>query len=396
MQVREYITTNWNVFKDDSGFIPYPYVPPCFADGKFTVLFYWDTFFTNEGLIADGRIQDARYNVDNLMHFLYKFGCVPNMTNAIGADYASQPPLLYMMVKSLMQAEPNAEWECKAMTALEKEYTFWMTERTTPCGLNRHGTNMKDEKRIIGYYNAVCSRISLPKDIPDDEKIRAGISAITEAESGEDFTPRFSHRAYEYAPVDLNAHLYGLEELLQTFYADKDKDKASFYEKAKAQRAMLMKKFMMDKDGVYHDYRYIDDTRSEVYACGCFVPYMVGLTKDGIEIVAKKLQTEYGFTACEDLGKYGFQWGYPYVWAPHQYFAFKALNRVGKNELAKINAKRFLNIVDDTFAKTGSLWERYEKDGVAKSVEYKTQIMLGWTAGTYNVLYDALQKEKNQ
>jgi alpha,alpha-trehalase len=250
---------------------------------------------------------------------------------------------------------------------------------------------MKDEKRIIGYYNAVCSRISLSRDISDEEKIRAGISAITEAESGEDFTPRFSHRAYEYAPVDLNSHLYGVEELLQTYYSDKDQDKSAYYEKAKTKRATLMRELMQDNDGVYHDYRYTDNTRNQVYACACFVPYMVGLAKDGIEKVVDRLQMDYGFAACEDLGEYGFQWGYPYVWAPHQYFAFKALNRVGKSEVAKQHAKDFLKIVEKAFEKTGSLWERYEKDGVAKGVEYKTQIMLGWTAGVYNVFYDTLK-----
>ena len=72
MIVREYIKNNWTVFTDKNGFAPYPYVPPCFNDGIFTTLYYWDTFFTNEGLIADGRINDARNNVNDLIFCLHK------------------------------------------------------------------------------------------------------------------------------------------------------------------------------------------------------------------------------------------------------------------------------------------------------------------------------------
>ena len=117
---------------------------------------------------------------------------------------------------------------------------------------------------------------------------------------------------------------------------------------------------------------------------------MVGLAKDGIEILAEKLATECGFASCENLHIHGCQWGYPYVWAPHQYFAFKALKRLKKKKIAEMYAGLFLRIVEKTYAETGFLWERYEKQGAAKSVEYQTQVMLGWTAGVYNVFFDEL------
>ena len=391
MKVREYIKKNWTVFKDASGYIPYPYVPPCFKEGAFNILYYWDTFFTNEGLIADGRIEDARNNVNNLIYFLNLFGCVPNMTSETGADYASQPPLLYMMVNRLMTVAPDPTWEKTAIKALEKEYRFWMNERISICGLNRYGTNMEDEEKLIRAYDNACKRIDLPQNLSNEEKIKAEKSLIAEGESGEDHTPRFYHRAYEYAAVDLNSHLYGLEDFLENYFCDKDKGKTEYYQTAKLQRAKLMEKYMRDEDGVYHDYRFTDGVRSEVYACACFTAYSVGLAKNGIEVLVKKLATDYGFSACENLGVDGCQWGYPYVWAPHQYFAFQALNRVGQTKIANEYANRFLKIIEDTYEKTGFLWERYEKNGVAKSIEYPTQIMLGWTAGVYNIFYDKLK-----
>ena len=151
-----------------------------------------------------------------------------------------------------------------------------------------------------------------------------------------------------------------------------------------------MAKYMKDEDGVYHDYRFTDGVRSKVYARACFTAYMVGIATQGIEILVEKLACDGGFVSCENLGIDGCQWGYPYIWAPHQYFAFKALYFVGKTQIADEYANRFLKLVRKTFEKTGSLWERYESGGVAKSEEYTTQKMLGRTAGVYNCFYDKL------
>jgi len=392
MTVKEYIKSNWNVFTDRSGYIPYPYTPPCFSDGVFTVLYYWDTFFTNEGLIADGKINQAKNNVNNLIYFLNKFGCVPNMTRESGADYASQPPLLYLMVKRLLEVDYDAKWEEFAVNALEKEYKFWMTERMTPCGLNRYGTNMKDRQTLIKGFEETRKRILLPTNLSDDEKAAYEISLIAEGESGEDHTPRFGHRAAEYAAVGLNSHIYGLEEFLEGYFTNRNTEKSEFYRSAKQNRARLMKKLMSDIDGVYHDYRFTDGVRSPVYACACFLPYIVGVATDGIDVLVDQLSYEIGFRSCEDVGEEGCQWGYKYAWPPHQYFAFNALLRVGKKEVAEDHARRYMRIIEKTFSKTGCLWEKYESDGVAKSEEYPTQIMMGWTAGVYNYFYDYFVK----
>ena len=100
-----------------------------------------------------------------------------------------------------MEVEPNEVWEKNAIEALEKEYRFWMTERISPCGLNRYGPNMKAEERLVCGYDNTCKRISLPQGLTREEKIEAAKSLKAEGESGEDHTPRFYHRAYEYAAV---------------------------------------------------------------------------------------------------------------------------------------------------------------------------------------------------
>lgn len=386
-RVREYIKNNWNITKDESGYIPYPFVPPSVSDG-FNILFYWDTFFTNEGLLADGKITEAKYNVDNLLYFLDKHGFVPNFTSPKGAELVSQPPYLFLMVKRLYQLLDDKEWAKYAFSMLEKEYVFWMNNRSTPCGLNRYGTVTTQKNRFIGYYRYLSTRLDLPQDITDDEKVHVAKHFMAEAESGEDFTPRFSHKAQDFAPVCLNTLLYGLEQTLAEYYAGKDEEKHEKYARAAAVRAERMQAVMRDEDGVYHDYNVKMGKRSDIYAAACFLPYAFGLTRDGIEKLAEKLGTKNGFVTCENVGELGYQWGYPHIWAPHQYWGFQALLSCGKTELAKEYAIRYLRLITRAFEQTGRLWEKYDIDGVAYGVEYKNQIMLGWTAGMFNVLYD--------
>ena len=99
----EYIKNSWDYAikqkdVDKSFILPFDYIPPC-IDGDLINLYYWDTYFTNIGLINDGKVEFALNNIKNLIFCLRKFGCVHNMCRANGATYASQPPLLFLMVK---------------------------------------------------------------------------------------------------------------------------------------------------------------------------------------------------------------------------------------------------------------------------------------------------------
>ena len=127
--------------------VPVAFVPPSIK-GDFRTLYYWDTYFTNLGLILDGHTNWAKDNVDDLMYALDYFGCVPNYTRKDGADFCSQPPLLSLMIQDIYKQTQDDVWLKKAIACLEKEYAFWMTERLTSIGLNQYGTNAKDEKKI--------------------------------------------------------------------------------------------------------------------------------------------------------------------------------------------------------------------------------------------------------
>ena len=138
----EYIHSSWckSVRRKDNRkdfILPYDFVPPC-VDGDLTDLYYWDTYFTNKGLYIDGLSEYAYNNIQNLKFCLDKFGCVPNMCRANGADYASQPPLLVFMIDDYYEFSKNKAFllvELKTVwfkISMEKGIGIFTIGRRTP------------------------------------------------------------------------------------------------------------------------------------------------------------------------------------------------------------------------------------------------------------------------
>jgi alpha,alpha-trehalase len=75
--LREFIKQSWEkalTYNSAKTFdLPHPFIPPC-VEGNFRTLYYWDTYFTNVGLILDGKKDYALYNTENLMFALNFFG----------------------------------------------------------------------------------------------------------------------------------------------------------------------------------------------------------------------------------------------------------------------------------------------------------------------------------
>ena len=98
-KVSLYIKENWRKTFHPAGDlsgeikIDHPYVSPCTAD-HYTDLFYWDTYFINIGLLADGFTEQARNNIDNISRFIDALGFMPNV-NYISDR--SQPPDLRLL-----------------------------------------------------------------------------------------------------------------------------------------------------------------------------------------------------------------------------------------------------------------------------------------------------------
>ena len=71
-RVELFIEQNWDkaikTATEDNGTLlglPFPFSTPC-VSGVFQELFYWDTYFTNVGLLASGRIEQAKNNIEDM------------------------------------------------------------------------------------------------------------------------------------------------------------------------------------------------------------------------------------------------------------------------------------------------------------------------------------------
>lgn len=125
---KSYIAARWadcvkRNTKDDGTLLglPYPYTVP--AVGHFDEMYYWDTYFTNVGLLISGLELQAKYNVDNMLYMVNRFGYMPNgnRTYYLGR---SQPPFLSQMVREVYEKLGDKVWLCGSVLGSRKGVCF--------------------------------------------------------------------------------------------------------------------------------------------------------------------------------------------------------------------------------------------------------------------------------
>ena len=100
--------------------LPRPYVVP---GGRFRELYYWDSYFTMLGLVADGRRALVEDMIDDFTSLVERYGHVPNGTRTYYLG-RSQPPLLYLMIGlSVSRDRPVLR---RRLAALRREHDWWM------------------------------------------------------------------------------------------------------------------------------------------------------------------------------------------------------------------------------------------------------------------------------
>lgn len=393
--VNDYISFNWDSVirecregRDQLVGVPYPFTVP--AVGYFETLYYWDTYFTNVGLMLDGRIPLAKNNADNILYLVEKYGFMPNSNGTYHLDH-SQPPFLSVMVRELYEYYGDKVWLCGAYEMLCREYDYWMTQRITPIGLNRYDTNITDRAylatRAADYEERIHRKIDAdPADI--------GRHYLATCESGYDCSSRFQFDIFNYAPLCLNSLLYGMETNMAHFAKElgKTEEEISLWNTRAQERKAKMQKYMLDENGCYRDYNYVTGKLSNDFSCISVYPLYVGLAdeKNAADFMKQfhRLEAEYGVLANEKNDFEGsYQWGYPNGWAPHQIMVIQGLDKYGyKTEAARV-AQKYITLVDKVFSKTEKLWEKYNVMDGSNDVEDEAQggmpPMMGWTAGAY-------------
>ena len=371
--------------------LPRPYTVPC-TDGHFQEMYYWDTYFTNRGLLLSDRLRTVLDNIENFIYLIDTYGMIPNGSHKSMLN-RSQPPFFALMVRDVYRQTGDKKWLARCVTALEKEYAFWQSRRKSENGLNHYSCDA-DEARLARSVKMYAERTGIDHDT---DLLYWGKNILAEAESGWDFCARFDGRCHEYNAVDLNALLWFYEKLLAFSARELSVGDGAEWEQKAAKRYEKMRELMHGEDGVFYDYCYTEQKRSVVRSAASFFPYFVGMceTDGGVDALLNALELPFGVQASERAGDAPFQWAQINGWPCLQLVAVEGLSRVGREDDAARIAKNFVCAVEQTFAKTGKLFEKYNLiEGSADAVsEYGTPEMMGWTAGVYLVLKKKLRAD---
>ncbi|GAC1391559.1 MAG: alpha,alpha-trehalase TreF [Candidatus Saccharimonadales bacterium] len=386
-EARHYIEDYWNKLirfhpKDDESLLglPKPYLVPAHEEGHefdFNELYYWDSYFMVQALMDTQHKELVTGILEDLLAMFHRFKIIPNASRTYLMG-RSQPPFLTSFIWELYDSFKLSDtWLKEAITSAEEEYkTVWMGVQKPHGRLVFNG--------LSRYYD-----INFLND-------------LAEAESGWDMTPRFSRKALNYLPVDLNALLYKYEMDFARYYRKlEDKRTAIKWEVAAKHRAETMDQLMWDKGrGLYYDYNYVKDKRSNVSSLASFYPLWAGMVdKKKAEALVKALRRfeNRGGLATTDSqplnqflpGMMPTQWAYPNGWAPLHYLVIKGLQRYGYHDDAKRIAMKWLKTNLMWFNEHHVFLEKYNvvtPDKPPIKGVYPSQTGFGWTNSVFERL----------
>ena len=200
----------------------------------------------------------------------------------------------------------------------------------------------------------------------------------------------------EIVPVDLNSLLFGLENAIHAGCERRgDAACASEFARRAGARRKSIDRYLWDAAlGVYRDYRWTKRLAVAPLSAATLYPLFVALpSRPQAAAVAK-------ITARELLGSGGIvtttvgtgqQWDSPNGWAPVQWIAVSGLRDYGETTLAAVIACRWIANVNDVYAQSGKLVEKYDVVTIGRSGgggEYPLQDGFGWTNGVTRKLIE--------
>jgi alpha,alpha-trehalase len=365
--------------------------------GRFRELYYWDSYFTMLGLVADGRQDLVESMVDGFTDLVERYGHVPNGTRSYYLS-RSQPPFLYRMMALSQNRDPAVLR--RRLAALRREHAYF----TAP----ERSVTLPDGAVLQHYWDARTS----PRDESwreDVETAKASGRPVAEvyrdlragAESGWDFSSRWLADGRTLAtidttnilPADLNSLLWGMERAIaEGAAATGDAATAQDFATRAAKRGAAIERWLWSEgEGRYGDY---DVRRARLrggVTAATAYPLFVGLTtgpraaRVAATIEAKLLAPGGLRSTVVDTGQ---QWDRPNGWAPLQWIAVSGLDDTGNRALADKIAERFLASVQREYAASGKLVEKYDVEDVKPGGggEYPLQDGFGWTNGVTRAL----------
>ena len=392
--------------------VPNPYIVP---GGRFSETYYWDSYFTMEGLIASGMHDMAKNMIENFSFLIDSVGFVPNGNRNYFLG-RSQPPFFAVMVDLLADGDPDVIVDY--FPALLREYQFWMD------GEGKLGANQRAYRRVVRMPDGeVLNRYwddypqPRPESYKEDWELAESVEGDPETlfrhiraacESGWDFSSRWfpqggSLREIKTAhivPIDLNSLLYYLEVTLAKGFdrqGEIDQGKAHL-DRAIARREAILKYLWDENEGYFVDLDWKTNTSTGVLSMAGAYPlfFQIALNSQA-EAVAKVLSNQFlkpgGYVST--LNDTGEQWDSPNGWAPLQWIAFRGLKNYGYLDRAREGAERWVRLNRKVYKHTGKMVEKYnvmDTTLLAGGGEYPLQDGFGWSNGIAIKLIKELEK----
>jgi alpha,alpha-trehalase len=413
--MEEHITALWPVLtraRDTadarSSLIPLPnaYVVP---GGRFREVYYWDSYFTMQGLVENGRTDLVRNMLDNFAHLIRTVGHIPN-GNRTYYWSRSQPPYFAAMVGLYAQATDTAR-ALEYLDALEREHAFWMdgADRLAPGQALRRVVKLANGAVLNRYWDdlpqprpeSYREDYTLAQTLPPERREALYRNLRASAESGWDFSSRWMRdssdlrtlETTELIPVDLNSLLYNLERTIASLRAHRGRPgdaevAARFAAAAELRRQNLLSITYDGSQGFFFDVRWRTGERViDRPTLAAAAPLYFGLaTPEQGMLTAARLERDFlkpgGFVTT--LIKSGQQWDAPNGWPPLQWLAIEGIRRYGRTEVANLARQRWLDLNRRVYRATGKMTEKYDVLDPSREAgggEYPTQDGFGWSNG---------------
>ena len=202
--------------------LPHRYIVP---GGRFNEIYYWDSYFTMQGLEESGRHDLTMDMIANFGWLIDHYGHIPNGNRSYFLS-RSQPPFFAAMIELAATKEGDAVYK-KYLPQLTREYQFWMdgANALKPGSAHRRAVKLADGTVLNRYWD--------DRNIPREEAYKEDVATARQAgpgspeiyrnlraaaESGWDFSSRWfagktlaTIHTTDLIPTDLNSLLYQLE-----------------------------------------------------------------------------------------------------------------------------------------------------------------------------------------
>ncbi|XP_015435056.1 PREDICTED: trehalase-like isoform X2 [Dufourea novaeangliae] len=390
-------------------YVPHPVIVP---GGRFREFYYWDSYWIIKGLLLSEMYSTVKGMLSNFVSIVDKIGFIPN-GGRIYYTMRSHPPLLIPMVDEYLKTTNDYDWLSENFHLLEKEFDFWMTNRTIEVELD--GANYT----LARYYEESAG--PRPESYKEDyltsqsfrtteEKENYYAELKTAAESGWDFSSRwFIHdgtnkgnltnlKTRYIIPVDLNSIIYRNAQLLAQYSQRMGNETKAAYYRQRADEWMKAVTAVLwhDEVGAWLDYDTLNDIKRDYFYPTNILPlwtncFDVAKRDDYVSKVLKYLEKNQIMlnlggipTTLEHSGE---QWDYPNAWPPLQYFVIMSLNNTEDpwaQRLAYEVSQRWVRSNYKAFNETHSMFEKYDatvSGGHGGGGEYEVQLGFGWTNG---------------